>query len=143
MISAAEMPWAPVWLLEALRGPPSRSAALTIPTLTQTWTLDALGNWTETDVDSVAETRKHNSVNELTSRAIGQDPQINLTHGDAGNLTLDGSTEGDHQYAWDYYNRLVEAGERGEALGTTTVRRFFRDFRLLPLRRGRGGLEGG
>jgi YD repeat-containing protein len=68
-----------------------------MPTRTQTWTLDPLGNWGETDVDSVAETRTHNSANELTSRTIGQNPQINLTYDDAGNLTQDGDSNGDHQ----------------------------------------------
>jgi len=82
--------------------------AITNPTRTQTWTLDPLGNWDETDVDSVTETRVHNSVNELTARTIGQDPQISLTYDDAGNLTQDGSADGDHQYMWDYRNRLIE-----------------------------------
>jgi YD repeat-containing protein len=63
-------------------------------------------------VDSVAETRTHNSVNELTARTVGQGPQVSLTYDDAGNLTQDGSAEGDHQYVWDYRNRLIEAKER-------------------------------
>lgn len=65
------------------------------PSRTQTWALDPLGNWDDTVIDSTTETRSHNSVNELTSRTIGQDPQISLTYDDAGNLTADGSENGD------------------------------------------------
>jgi YD repeat-containing protein len=63
-------------------------------------------------VDSVAETRTHNSVNELTSRTTSQDPQINLTYDDAGNLIQDGDSDGDHQYVWGYRNRLTEVKEK-------------------------------
>ena len=34
--------------------------------------VDPLGNWDETDLDSVTESRVHDSVNELTQRTIGQ-----------------------------------------------------------------------
>ncbi len=74
--------------------------------------MDPLGNWDETDVDSVTEARTHNAVNELTARTVGQDPQVSLTYDDAGNLTQDGSAEGDHQYVWDYRNRLIEVKEK-------------------------------
>lgn len=46
---------------------------------------DPLGNWDSTVVDSTTETRRRNSVNELTARTIGQDPQISLTCDAAGN----------------------------------------------------------
>jgi RHS repeat-associated protein len=82
------------------------------PSRTQTWTLDPLGNWDSTAVDGTTETRVHNSVNELTSRTIGQDPVISLTYDDAGNLIQDGSADGDHKYVWDYRNRLLEVEER-------------------------------
>ena len=59
--------------------------------------MDPLGNWDETDVDSVTEARTHNAVNELTARTVGQDPQVSLTYDDAGNLTQDGSAEEDYQ----------------------------------------------
>jgi RHS repeat-associated protein len=58
------------------------------------------------------EARVHNSVNELTARTVGQDPQIALTYDDAGNLIQDGNSNGDHQYVWDYRNRLIEVKER-------------------------------
>ena len=85
---------------------------ITSPARAQTWDLDPLGNWDETVVDSVSETRVHNSVNELTARTVGQDPQISLSYDDAGNLTQDGSADSDNQYVWDYRNRLTVAKER-------------------------------
>jgi hypothetical protein len=57
---------------------------ITSPSRTQTWTLDPLGNWDQTVVDSTTETRVHNSVNELTARTVGEDPQISLGYDNAG-----------------------------------------------------------
>lgn len=74
--------------------------------------LDPLGNWDDTVLDSVTESRVHNSVIELTQRTIGQGGAIDLTYDDAGNLTQDGSANGDHQYMWDYRNRLIQAKEK-------------------------------
>jgi YD repeat-containing protein len=37
--------------------------------------------------------------------------EIDLTYDDAGNLTQDGSADGDHKYYYDYRNRLVEVEE--------------------------------
>jgi RHS repeat-associated protein len=54
----------------------------------------------------------HDSVNELTQRTIGQGGAIDLTYDDAGNLTQDGGANGDHQYVWDYRNRLIQAKEK-------------------------------
>ncbi len=93
-------------------GRPKAKDDITSPDRSQRWTLDPLGNWDETDLASVTETRVHNTVNELTSRTVGQDPQISLTYDDAGNLTQDGDCDGDHKYTWDYRNRLVEVKEK-------------------------------
>ena len=57
---------------------------ITSPDRSQTWSLDPLGNWDSTVNDGTAETRVHNSVNELTARTVGEDPQISLTYDDAG-----------------------------------------------------------
>ena len=62
--------------------------------------------------ENSAETRTDNSTNELTARTIGQNPQINLTYDAGGNLTQDGNSNGDHQYVYDYRNRLIEVKER-------------------------------
>ncbi|MFW6119164.1 MAG: hypothetical protein ACOC7S_02405, partial [Planctomycetota bacterium] len=70
------------------------------------------GNWDQTVEDSTTESRTHNSVNELTQRTVGQDPSISLSYDAAGNLTQDGSSDGDHRYVWDYRNRLIEVKER-------------------------------
>jgi len=64
------------------------------PSRTQTWTLDPLGNWDETVLDSVTETRVHNDVNPPyggTARTIRQDPQTSLTYDDAGNPPYGGT----------------------------------------------------
>ncbi|MFO8007789.1 MAG: RHS repeat-associated core domain-containing protein [Candidatus Brocadiia bacterium] len=89
------------------------------PTRSQTWTLDPLGNWDQTVLDSVTETRTHNDVNELTQRTVGQNPAIDLTYDDAGNLTQDGDDDGDHKYVWDYRNRLIEVQEKQSGTWTT------------------------
>jgi len=84
---------------------------ITSPNRTQTWTLDKLGNWSDTTIDSTTETRTHNDVNELTQRTIGGN-NTDLTYDDAGNLIQDGTADGSHQYVWDYRNRLIEAKEK-------------------------------
>jgi len=66
----------------------------------QTCSLDLLGNWDSTVNDATTETRTHHSVNGLTARTVGQDPQISLPYDDAGNLTQDGDSDGDHKYTW-------------------------------------------
>ncbi len=84
---------------------------ITSPSRTQTWTLDKLGNWGDTTIDSTTETRTHNDVNELTQRTVGGN-NTDLTYDDAGNLIQDGAADGSHQYVWDYRNRLIEAKEK-------------------------------
>jgi len=81
------------------------------PSRTQTWTLDDLGNWDNTVLDSVTETRVHSDVNELTQRTVGEDPAITLSYDDAGNLSQDGSADGDHKCVYDYRNRLIGVQE--------------------------------
>jgi len=102
------------------------------------------GNWDETDVDSVTETRVHNSVNELTARTIGQDPQISLTYDDAGNLVQDGSADGDHKYTWDYRNRLLTVQEKqsGQWVDIAAYKYDGRTRRVLKTVTNKGSLNG-
>ena len=95
-------------------------------------------------MDSVTEARTHNAVNELTARTVGQDPQISLTYDDAGNLVQDGSAEGDHQYVWDYRNRLIEVKERqsGNWVTVGEYRYDARTRRVLKVVTNKGALNG-
>ncbi|NLX59045.1 MAG: RHS repeat-associated core domain-containing protein, partial [Phycisphaerae bacterium] len=106
--------------------------------------MDPLGNWDETVLDSVTESRVHNSVNELTARTVGQDPQISLTYDDAGNLTQDGSADGDHQYVWDYRNRLIEVKEYQTDTWNTTAEYKYdaRNRRILKVVTNKGDFNG-
>ena len=116
---------------------------ITSPTRTQTWTLDKLGNWSDTTVDSATETRTHNDVNELTQRTTGGN-STDLTYDDAGNLTQDGTADGSHQYVWDYRNRLIEAKEK-QSGSWTTVAIYKYDARNRRVRKvvtNKGGLNG-
>ena len=117
---------------------------ITTPTRTQTWTLDPLGNWSETDVDSVTETRTHNAANELTARTIGQNPQISLNYDDAGNLTQDGNSKGDHEYVYDYRNRLIEVKEKQSGNWTVIADYKYdaRTRRVLKVVTNKGSLNG-
>ena len=112
--------------------------------LAKPWTLDPLGNWDETDVDSVTESRVHDSVNELTQRTIGQGGAIDLTYDDAGNLTQDGSSNGDHQYVWDYRNRLIQAKEKqsGDWNTVGTYKYDPQGRRIRKVVTNKGGLNG-
>jgi len=111
---------------------------ITSPDRAQTWSLEPLGNWDSTVNDGTTETRTHNTVNELTARTVGQAPQISLTYDDAGepegrtgpmvasaplasHLSQDGSADGDHQYVWDYRNRLIEVKEYQTDTWNTTA----------------------
>ncbi|MFO8007787.1 MAG: RHS repeat-associated core domain-containing protein [Candidatus Brocadiia bacterium] len=76
-------------------------------------------NWDDTTIDSSTETRTHNSVNELTARTPSGGSQIDLTYDNAGNLTQDGDSDGDHKYTWDYRNRLIEVQEKQSGTWTT------------------------
>jgi RHS repeat-associated protein len=117
---------------------------ITSPSRTQTWTLDPLGNWDQTVVDSTTETRVHNSVNELTARTVGQNPQVSLTYDNAGNLTQDGSSDGDHKFTWDYRNRLMEVEERQSGSWNTVAEYKYdaRGRRVLKVVTNKGSLNG-
>jgi RHS repeat-associated protein len=74
---------------------------------TQSWTLDALGNWSTLTSDGTAQNRTHNKQNEVT--AVGGST---LTFDANGNLTTD---ETGKQLVYDTWNRLVQMKNSGGA----------------------------
>ena len=90
------------------------NTSIATPNLTQSWGLDQLANWSTFDQgvsDPLAQTRSHNTVNEITniqesSGAAWVTPQ----HDDNGNMTLipkpEDLTTG-YAATWDAWNRLV------------------------------------
>jgi RHS repeat-associated protein len=116
---------------------------ITSPTRTQTWTLDDLGNWSDTTIDATTETRTHNDVNELTQQTVGGN-STDLTYDDAGSLIQDGPADGSHQYVWDYRNRLIEAKEK-QSGNWNTVGAYKYDAQGRRIRKvvtNKGGLNG-
>jgi len=126
---------------EALNG---NKDDITSPDRSQTWSLDPLGNWDSTVNDATTETRTHNSVNELTARTVGQDPQISPTYDDAGNVTQDGDSEGDRKYTWDYRNRLIEVEEKQSGNWNTAAEYKYDGLsrRILKVVTNKGDLNG-
>jgi RHS repeat-associated protein len=74
-----------------------RPNAGAIAPLQSNWTLDGVGNWKQVD----AETRKHSSINEITSRTTGS-TTTNIKSDDNGNEVDDGT----FLYSYDFQNRL-------------------------------------
>ncbi len=74
----------------------------------QSWTLDALGNWTQFVSDTSTQSRTTNQQNELT--AING---VGLGYDNNGNTTTD--DQGNH-YVYDAWNRLVSASNSGMML---------------------------
>jgi RHS repeat-associated protein len=77
---------------------------------TQSWTLDALGNWSILTTDGTAQNRTHNQQNEVT--AVGGST---LTFDANGNLTTD---ETGKTLVYDAWNRLVQVKNGGTPLVT-------------------------
>jgi len=67
--------------------------------LTQAWTLDKLGNWTQFNNNGAIETRTHNNVNEVLSVT----PDKELSYDDNGNMTF----YDNKNFVWDINNRLT------------------------------------
>src|SRR5205085_888419 len=65
----------------------------------QSWNLDALGNWSSVTADGTTQTRTHNQQNEVTSAG-----GVGLTFDGDGNTTQD---ETGQKLAYDAWNRLV------------------------------------
>nr|MDA3959686.1 RHS repeat-associated core domain-containing protein [Planctomycetota bacterium] len=79
----------------------TRTGPGTPPSLTQTWDLSLVGDWDQTTVDGVPESRGHNAVHEATT--VGA---ANLSYDAKGNLTVDERGQG---LSWDVENRLAAA----------------------------------
>jgi hypothetical protein len=77
--------------------------SITSASRTQSWTLDGQGNWSSVTTDSTPEDLEHNAANEITSEGFAYDT--------AGNLTSDGQ----FNYTYDAWNRLVRVETVGEA----------------------------
>jgi RHS repeat-associated protein len=69
---------------------------------TQSWGLDAVGNWSSFTSDSSTQTRNHNVQNEITSISGATTP----TYDNNGNTTTD---QTGNTYTYDAWNRLVKA----------------------------------
>jgi len=82
---------------------------VTTATTTQSWSLDALGNWSSVTTNGTAQTRSVNSQNELTAVSSATTP----TYDHNGNMTKDqnGTT-----YTYDAWNRMAS-----ETSGTTIM----------------------
>ena len=70
------------------------------PTHSQSWSLDATGNWSAVTTDGTPQTRTHNAQNEITGVA----GQTTPAYDNNGNMITDQSGQ---QYAFDAWNRLV------------------------------------
>jgi RHS repeat-associated protein len=82
---------------DGLVGPASRS---------QSWQLDALGNWIAVSSDGSTQTRTHNGQNQITSISGANTPGYDPN----GNTTADETGQG---YVYDAWNRLVQVKDTG------------------------------
>lgn len=73
----------------------------------QVWTVDALGNFTSVDTDSVTTTNTFNAQNQQLTNG-----SASLTYDTNGNLTTD---ETGRQFVYDAWNRLVEVRDSSSA----------------------------
>ena|GEM_PF-1357399 len=74
------------------------------PSFYQSYTLDALANWSSFNNNGTTESRSHDVMNAITFRGA-----TSLSHDLNGNLTNDGN----QKYIWDELNRLVEVRDSG------------------------------
>jgi RHS repeat-associated protein len=84
--------------------------AIDSPSHTQSWTLDALGNWTGFTNDGATQGRGHNLQNQITSIDSGL---TTPAYDNNGNTTTD---DNGNTYVYDAWNRLV-----GVTAGGTTL----------------------
>ncbi len=80
----------------------------------QSWKLDALGNWTSVTTNGATQKRTANAQNQYTSVSGGLTP----TYDNNGNLTTD-PTNG-NTYVYDAWNRLVAVKNGGNTLTSYT-----------------------
>ena len=76
------------------------NTSITAPTRTQTWGLDAQGNWNTFATNGVTQTRGHNKQNQITSITGATTPTFDPN----GNMTGD---ETGRTFVYDAWNRLV------------------------------------
>ena len=81
------------------RGTIDGSGTIASPTTTESWQLDAVGNWQSNTVNSVTTARTNNAQNQVTS--VGS---ATLSYDSNGNTLADGTGQ---QYVYDAWNRLV------------------------------------
>jgi RHS repeat-associated protein len=82
-----------------------------MPSRSQTWNLDSVGNWSSVTTDGSTQTRTANAQNEITSVSGATTP----TYDANGNLTTDESAR---QLVYDAWNRLAAVKDSG---GSTIV----------------------
>src|SRR5207245_2134220 len=75
------------------------------PSATESWNLDALGNWSSFTTNGVSQTRTANQQNEMTT--VGSQT---LSFDANGNTTVD--DHGQHE-TYDAWNRLVKVASSG------------------------------
>jgi RHS repeat-associated protein len=78
----------------------------------QSWSFDALGNWSSLTTDGTAQTRSHNQQNEVTAAGAAT-----LTFDAAGNTTTD---DQGHTLVYDAWNRLVAVKSGATTLASYT-----------------------
>ncbi len=84
----------------------TNTAIVGTPSASQSWSLDALGNFTSTTTNGVTQTETFNQQNEVTSiSGAGA-----VTYDANGNLTADGSG---NTYVYDAWNQLVAVQNNG------------------------------
>jgi len=77
----------------------------------QTWTLDALGNWTTLNTSGTNSNKTHNKQNQLTNNGTSA-----VTYDSNGSMNVIGSGGTAIDYDYDAWNRLVK-----QTTGSTTV----------------------
>lgn len=98
-------------LLSSRRGtldsdPQNSTGLIGDPTRSQSWDLDARGNWESITTDGSTEVRSHNNQNQVT--LIGENV---LAYDNAGNLITD---EQGRTFVYDAWNRLVRVNDANE-----------------------------
>jgi RHS repeat-associated protein len=76
-------------------------------THTQSWSLDALGNWSTFTNDGTPQSRTHNKQNQVTQ--VGTNPLTFDNNGNTLTIVISAPTPENHTYAYDAWNRLVQA----------------------------------
>jgi RHS repeat-associated protein len=86
----------------------TRTGLVGNPTDSQSWSLDALGNWSSVTTNGTQQTRTHNAENELTAQN-----GTGLTYDANGNTTQDAAG---NKYTYDAWNRLVKVTTSANAV---------------------------